>query len=327
MIEDIGKRKLGRGLSALLGDDDAADMASLERIRSGKLVPIGQIRPNANQPRRRFEEESLQGLVESIREKGILQPILVRRIANEEDVYEIVAGERRWRAAQRAEVHEVPVVIRDLSDADTLEIALIENIQREDLSPVEEARGYHALIESFKYTQEQLSKGLGKSRSHVANMLRLLSLPDSVLALVDEGKISAGAARAIITADDPEGLARQIVAKGLNVRQVEKLAEGHKPKAPRKPRPQKDSDTAALEGDLSATLGMKVTLEHRGMAGGLLTIHYETLEDLDEICRRLSRHIDYRNDGGSYEEEALGDIDPTAAIAADLADLDDKSDH
>ena len=305
MTED-GNKRLGRGLSALLGEE-AEDYAALDRLRASKEVPIEFLRPNPYQPRHHFDDEELRSLVDSIRERGVLQPILVRRVADEPNAYEIIAGERRWRAAQQARLHQVPVVIRDFGDSEALEIALIENLQRQDLTPLEEAEGYSRLMEEFSHTQEQLAEKIGKSRSHVANMLRLLALPDEVKRMLDERKLTAGHARALIAAEDPVALARQIVAGGFNVRQAEALRRrsGRRSRAGDGP-PAKDADTLALEADLTAALGLKVAIDYRGDRGGSVKIAYRTLEQLDEICRRLCQHIEPNPHGAS----------PTAALAA-----------
>ncbi len=281
---------LGRGLSALLGAD-ADDYASLDKVRDTKDVPIELLRPNRFQPRSTFDGDKLDELVESVREKGILQPILVRRMENDPGQYEIIAGERRWRAAQKAKLHKVPVVVKELSDGEALEVAIIENVQRADLSPVEEARGYHRLMEDFGHTQEQLGQLVGKSRSHVANMLRLLHLPEQVQEMLGDGRLTMGHARALINADDPLALAHKIVQDNLNVRAVEDLARAGRAKQsrPRNPKgsKEKDPDTVALEHDLSQTIGLKVTLTDHGEGKGVVKIDYQTLDQLDDICRRL----------------------------------------
>jgi ParB family transcriptional regulator, chromosome partitioning protein len=284
-VEDIRRRHLGRGLSALLGDE-GQDYAALDQIRASKTVPVDLLQPNRYQPRHRFNDEDMEALVASVREKGILQPILVRRTADQR--YEIVAGERRWRAAQRVGLHDVPVIVKDLSDRDTLEVAIIENIQRQDLSAIEEARGYKRLIDEFQHTQEDMARVVGKSRSHVANMLRLLDLPASVQELVDGGQLSAGHARALIGMSDAESLARQVVARGLNVRQTEQFAQSKKAStgSQRQPR-ERDSDTAALERQLTNSLGLRVSLAPRGKSGEI-KIHYDNLEQLDDVVARLS---------------------------------------
>ncbi len=288
------KRGLGRGLSALMADVRPETDENAPRPGAGKqvqTVPIEQLHPNPEQPRRRFSKGDLDELADSIREKGVLQPLIVRKHPTKSNDYEIVAGERRWRAAQLAPLHELPVIIRDLSDDEVLEIAIIENVQRADLNPVEEAAGYRQLMERFGHTQEQLAKALSKSRSHIANLMRLLQLPGDVLELVQEGKLSAGHARALITTDDPSVLAREVVSKGLSVRETEKLAQGkgssRKP-AQRAPK-EKDADTRALEQELSANISMAVSIEHSAKEGaGRVVIKYENMDELDEICRILS---------------------------------------
>lgn len=293
-----GKRtNLGRGLAALFGEDEE-DYASLDKVRSTKTIPIEHLRPGRYQPRRHFDEASVKALADSIEAQGILQPILVRRHPDRPNEFEIVAGERRWRAAQIAKLHEVPVVIRDLTDAQSLELAIIENVQRQDLTPLEEAEGYRRLIEEFQNTQEDIGRALGKSRSHIANTLRLLSLPEGVKLLLDEGQITAGHARTLIGCDDAESLATQIIARGLNVRQAERLVQEAKSGAEgaaKKPKsksgddaPAKDTDTLALERDLTALLGLKVSINFQG-SGGSLTIHYRTLEQLDDVLHRLNQ--------------------------------------
>ncbi len=291
---DPSKRtNLGRGLAALFGEE-TEDYQSLDKVRAGKSVPIEHIHPNKKQPRQAFDQETLAALAASISASGILQPILVRRHPDRPSEFEIVAGERRWRAAQMAKLHEIPVVIRELSDAQALELALVENVQRQDLSPLEEAEGYHRLIEEYQHTQDALAKVIGKSRSHIANTLRLLNLPDSVRNLLAEEKLSAGHARALLGAEDPESLAKLVVARGLNVRQTEHLVQqSHEgPKAAAHPartaRAPKDPDTVALERDLTALLGLKVTIDFEGKSGSL-TIHYQTLEQLDDVLRRLNQ--------------------------------------
>ncbi len=281
---------LGRGLAALLGDE-TEDYTTLDRVRTSKQVPVEFLHPGRLQPRRYFDEESLSALAESIRENGLLQPILVRRDPEQPDTFEIVAGERRWRAAQIAQLHEVPIVIRELSDAETLQLALIENVQREDLSPLEEAEGYRQLMEEFSYTQDALANVIGKSRSHIANTLRLLKLSEPVRELLTEGKLSAGHARALLNAEAPESLAKKVVAKGLSVRETERLAnqtkdKGGATKPTARASAEKDPNTVALERDLSALLGLKVSVTFRG-SGGELTIHYNTLDQLDDVLHRL----------------------------------------
>lgn len=288
-------RGLGRGLSALMADvapqEPTSEGAPIPR-KADQYVPIEQIAPNPDQPRRTFSQGDLDDLAASIREKGIIQPLILRKKPNGGHSYEIVAGERRWRAAQMAQLHEVPALVREYTDTEALEIAIIENIQRADLNAVEEAAGYRELMDRFGHTQEKLAEALGKSRSHIANMLRLLNLPGDVQELLREGKLSAGHARALVTADDASGLARVVVAKGLSVRDVERMAKktggtDAKPKAPPQA-PRKDADTVALEGDLSAAMGMKVVIDHKpGQEAGAVTIRYQSLEELDDICRKL----------------------------------------
>ncbi|MFQ5844493.1 MAG: ParB/RepB/Spo0J family partition protein [Planctomycetota bacterium] len=296
--EESRRRQLGRGLSALFGAEEA-DYAELERERAGATVAVEFLRPGRFQPRHRFDEEEIKGLVDSVRENGILQPILVRRAADSAERYEIIAGERRWRAAQLAKLHEVPVIVKDLSDGDALEIALVENLQRQDLTPLEEAEGYQRLMAEFSHTQESLGRGLGKSRSHIANTIRLLGLPDSVKAMIEDGRLSAGHARALLGAQDPEALARRVVARGLIVRQAEALVQAEK--APPRRAAAKDADTAALERQLAERLGLTVAINHRG-AGGTLTIRYRTLEQLDDVVHRLS-HAAEAPDRGEGEGE------------------------
>ncbi|WP_127116104.1 ParB/RepB/Spo0J family partition protein [Shimia sediminis] len=285
-------RGLGRGLSALMADVTEDQVpASTEAPRNADLmVPIEKIKPNPEQPRRDFTQDQLEELAASIREKGVIQPLIVR--AQADGTYEIVAGERRWRASQMAQLHELPVVVREYNDTEVLEIAIIENIQRADLNPVEEAAGYRALMDKFGHTQEKLSEALGKSRSHIANLIRLLQLPDDVQSMLKQGDLTAGHARALITSEDPSGLAKKVVKSGLSVRQTEALAKRPvSSAAPAKsaPKPKKDADTAALEGDLSANLGMKVMIDHKpGGEAGQVTIKYASLDQLDEICRILS---------------------------------------
>ena len=287
------KRGLGRGLSALMADVNEPQVSAPGPSAGDQMVPIEQIRPNPEQPRKQFDEEPLDELVASIKEKGVLQPLIVRE---RDGYFEIVAGERRWRAAQRAQLHELPVLVRAFTDTEVLEVAIIENIQRADLNPIEEAAGYKQLMERFGHTQEKMAEALGKSRSHIANLLRLLQLPSSVQNYVLDGSLSAGHARALITADDPHALARQVIDKGLSVRATEALVkkalEGDVAK-PSKPsqsiKHSKDADTRALEEDLSAATGMKVLVNH-GTDGeaGQMVIAYSSLDQLDELCRKLS---------------------------------------
>lgn len=289
------KPGLGRGLSALLGEDTSADMAALDRARDTRSVPVEQLHPGKYQPRQHFDEEHLESLAASIREKGVLQPVLVRRDPQNANLYEIIAGERRWRAAQMAQLHDIPIVVRELNDTEALQIALIENLQRQDLSPLEEAEAYKQLIDQFGHTQNDIAKSVGKSRSHIANTLRLLNLPEEVQKYIREGQLSAGSARALITSDDPVGLAREIINRGLNVRDVENIRRQVKDAETQKPTPKgsssaapKDADTRALEESLTAALGLAVTIQHKRNGQGQVQIKYQTLEQLDEICQRLS---------------------------------------
>lgn len=283
-------RGLGRGLSALMAD--VGPDPKVEPRAPDQHVPIERIHPNPNQPRRHFDEGGLDELAASIREKGIIQPLILRPHPTREGDFEIVAGERRWRAAQRAQVHDVPAIVRELDDTEVLELAIIENIQRSDLNPIEEATGFRQLMDRFGHTQEQLATALGKSRSHIANLMRLLGLPEAVRTMVEDGLLTAGHARALVTSDDPEGLARQVIARGLSVRQTEKLAKGgetgSKPVKPSSPAA-RDADTVALERDLAAALSMPVRIAHApGQESGTLSISYGSFEELDELCRRLS---------------------------------------
>jgi ParB family chromosome partitioning protein len=289
-------RGLGRGLSALIGDSEPLAVDRSEApVGPTATVPIELVRRNADQPRRHFDETDLEELAGSIRERGVLVPILVRPMPGAPGEYQIVAGERRWRAAQRAGLHQVPVVVRsDLDDLTVLEIAIIENVQRADLGPLEEAQGYKALIERFGRTQDEVARTVGKSRSHVANLIRLLALPEPVREHLAEGRLTAGHARALLTAADPEGLAKRVIDGALSVRQTEELA-----RKVDKPRSKsqidrsflagtKDPDTRALEQDLSDSLGYRVSVEDRN-GQGEVRIAYKSLEQLDEICRRLTR--------------------------------------
>lgn len=303
MVDRPKTRGLGRGLSALMADvtppaaaAEAGQAASARR--PDMMVPIEKVHPNPDQPRRTFTEEQLQELAASIKEKGIIQPLVVRERPGDKGAYEIVAGERRWRAAQIAMQHTIPVIVRDFDDTEVLEVAIIENIQRADLNPVEEAAGYKALMDKFGHTQEKLSEVLGKSRSYIANLVRLLQLPDEVQEFLRDGKLSAGHARALITSDDPVSLAKKVISSGLSVRETERLAkktvselagmDQPRPKAPRKS-VEKDADTRALEADLSAALRMKVSIDHdAGGESGKLIISYEDFDGLDELCRKLS---------------------------------------
>lgn len=289
------RRGLGRGLSALMADVgiDAGvnDAVAAPESRRGALetLPIEAIRANPDQPRRNFDDRALGELAESIRARGIVQPLVVRRVAD--GGYEIVAGERRWRAAQLAQLASIPVLVRDFDDQEVLEVAIIENIQREGLNAIEEAAGYRQLIDRFGHTQEKVAEALGKSRSHIANLLRLLNLPQEVQNMVIAGTISAGHARALVTAEDPIGLALKVAGQGLSVRETEDLARRvASPPLPGSARAarQRDADTRALEEDLSANLGMSVVIDHRVGGEGQVTIRYKSLDQLDQLCQLLS---------------------------------------
>jgi ParB family chromosome partitioning protein len=296
MIEPSGRPesarpRLGRGLAALIGDV-ADEGASVERLRGQRRVPIEFLRANPRNPRKDFAEAELDDLAQSIRERGVLQAILARTVPGAADAYEIIAGERRWRAAQRAGVHDVPIQIVEASDREALEIAIVENVQRADLNPLEEAQGYQQLIAEFGHSQEDLGRIIGKSRSHVANCLRLLKLPEETRALLAGGKLSAGHARALLSLADPDAAARRIVDQGLSVRDAERMAQQEAADAAGAARParavkEKDADTLALERALTEALGLVVRIEH-GKSGGELRIRYRTLEQLDALCRRLN---------------------------------------
>jgi ParB family chromosome partitioning protein len=297
MVKRPERTGLGRGLSALMADIEparapAAPEAEAPTTQRGlRRVPIDRIAPNPDQPRRTFAEGALEELAASIREKGVIQPLIVRPDPARADGFQIVAGERRWRAAQRAQLHELPVIVREFDDTEVLEVAIIENIQRADLNALEEAQGYRQLIDRFGHTQDQLAQALGKSRSHIANMMRLLALPGDIQEMVRAGQLSAGHARALLTADDPVALARKAVSQGWSVRDVEKQAKSGATRT--KPRARsataKDADTVALEGDLSAAVGMPVSIDHDTASGeGRVTIRYKDLAALDDLIRLLS---------------------------------------
>jgi ParB family chromosome partitioning protein len=286
------KRRLGRGLDALLGAYPGEADAASRKSSGRRTVPIAVIERNPRNPRRDFADHELDELAASLRKHGIVQPLVVRPVSGAMDRYEIIAGERRWRAAQRAGLHEVPVTVLDVSDREALELAIVENVQRTDLNPVEEARGYQALIEEFKYSQATLGETIGKSRVHVTNTLRLLKLPESVVGMLEAGTLSAGHGRALLSAGDPEKLARLVVQKGLSVRETERLAQepdaSARTRPARKP-PVRDADIAALERELSNLLGLKVDLRHQPSGRGELRIGYASLEQLDAVCRKLRR--------------------------------------
>ena len=293
MADRDKRRGLGRGLSALM-----ADVAETQTVASEgaaeQYVPIEKISPNPEQPRKRFDPQDLDDLANSIREKGVIQPLIVRR--RDDGTFEIVAGERRWRASQMAQLHELPIIVREFTDVEVLEVAIIENIQRAELNSIEEAAGYRQLMDRFGHTQEKMAEALGKSRSHIANLLRLLNLPEDVLELVRQGDLTAGHARTLVPSKNPEKLAKQIIAGGLSVRAAEALIKkehqaenGGSEKRTARPTGEKDADTRALEGDLSANLGLKVTLNHKpGQEAGQMVLHYTTMDELDELCQRLS---------------------------------------
>ncbi len=295
----MAKKGLGRGLDVLLGESTSAQQDTHPITGSQDKLPIEFIIPDPKQPRKTFSDEAIEELAASISEKGLLQPILVRPAQGQAERYQIVAGERRWRAAQKARLHEVPVIIRSLSDAETAEIALIENLQRVDLNPMEEAEAYAHLGDAHARNQSEIADAVGKSRSHVANMLRLLKLPEPVRLMVREGALSMGHARALLSSVEPKGLAERIVKKGLSVRETERLVKSEsmdldgaksvssKGKKESSTSSKKDADTRALERDIAEALGLDVNIEHRGKKGGCLTIDYRSLDQLDEVCRRL----------------------------------------
>jgi ParB family transcriptional regulator, chromosome partitioning protein len=283
-MSQVQKRRLGRGLAALIGDDTTEE-AVVQDIRSLRHVPIELLYANPNNPRKRFAEEDLETLASSLRSRGLLQPLVVR--PRPEGGFEIVAGERRWRASQRAGLHELPVLVRELDDKATLEIALIENIQRADLNPLEEARAYRQLMEQYGHTQQELAEAVGKSRSHIANTIRLLTLPEETLEKIADGRLSPGHARTLIVSTEPDNLANQIIDHKLTVRQAEELARnvanGSKPTLPK----HKDADTKAFEKQLTEALGLSVTIKHKDKVGGQVVIAYKTLDQFDEIVKKL----------------------------------------
>jgi ParB family chromosome partitioning protein len=292
MNEDLSRKRLGRGLAALIGEIDRPAAVEKQGMKADGKVPIEFLSPNPRNPRRHFGDADLTDLAQSIREHGVVQPVVARPSPTQPGRYEIIAGERRWRAAQRAGLTEIPIIVRDVNDRTALELAIIENVQRTDLNPVEEAMGYQQLIDDHGYTQADLGQVIGKSRSHVANTLRLLKLPDVIRDMLVDGALSAGHARTLVTAEDPAGLAKRIVEEGLSVRQAEALAQmpAGAPTVKRQPAEpaQKDADTLALEKLMTDTLGMIVTIEHKER-GGVLRVAYRTLDQLDELCRRLKQ--------------------------------------
>jgi ParB family chromosome partitioning protein len=287
-MAEESRPRLGRGLAALLGEN-ATTFEKPDANAAIRKLPIEFLRPNPRNPRRHFAEDDLASLVESIKEKGVIQPILARPLSGTPNVYELIAGERRWRAAQKAGLHELPVVVVEVSDKESLELAIVENVQRADLNAIEEAQGYEKLISEFDYTQNDLAKIIGKSRSHIANTMRLLKLPDSSRKLLEEGHLSAGHARALLAAADPDALAARVVAEGLTVRDVEQMVspqgdgEAAKPRSARAP---KDADTRACEQDLSDALGLVVKIDPQGR-GGRLSVRYANLEQLDMLIEKL----------------------------------------
>ncbi len=292
-MPDDGRSRLGRGLAALIGDV-GEETKKTERTRSQRRVPVEFLRPNPRNPRRNFSDAELDELAGSLRERGIIQPIVVRPVRGTADKFEIIAGERRWRAAQRAGLHDVPIVSVEVTDDEALQLAIIENVQRADLNSIEEATGYQALITDFGHSHDEIAKVVGKSRVHITNTLRLLKLPDSVQVHVRSGKLTAGHARMLIGKDNAEALAQQIIARGLNVREVEAWArgEGDTDDAPSKGKAKrrggKDANTVALEKRVSDALGLKVAIDHRGEKG-VVHIHYRNLDQLDAVTRRLER--------------------------------------
>jgi ParB family transcriptional regulator, chromosome partitioning protein len=288
MMAEEARPRLGRGLAALIGDT-GEESAAIARSRGQKKIPLAFLRPNPRNPRKAFDDQDLEDLVASIREKGIIQPILARTVVGHADLYEIIAGERRWRAAQRVGLHDVPVILVEADDKQALELAIIENVQRADLNALEEALGYQQLENDYGYTQADLAKVIGKSRSHVTNTLRLLKLPEKTKQLLAEGHLTAGHARALLTRADADEIAARIVAEGLSVRDVEKLTQKAEARSKAKPQEsEKDADTRALEKELSSALGLGVTLHPHGETGEL-RIRYKSLEQLDDVVRRLKR--------------------------------------
>src|SRR5215470_7946588 len=293
MAAEEARSRLGRGLASLIGDV-GGEAAHVDRPRNQRKVPIEFLKPNPRNPRRAFSEEELNELAASIKQHGVIQPIVVRSVKGATDKFEIIAGERRWRSSQLAGLHEVPIVPVEVSDSDALEIAIIENVQRENLNAMEEAQGYHALADEFKHSQEEIARIVGKSRSHVANMMRLTKLPAEVQAYISQGQLSAGHARALIGVPDPLAAAKRIVEEGLNVRQTEELAhvEGVPVRKPQKARVSggktKDADTLALEKRVSDALGLSVSIQHRD-PGGTVQISYRSLDQLDDVMRRLAK--------------------------------------
>ena len=287
-MTQVQKRRLGRGLAALIGDDTTEE-AVVQDIRSLRHVPVELLHPNPNNPRKHFAEDDLNTLAQSLKTKGLLQPLVVR--PRSAGGFEIVAGERRWRASQRAGLHELPVLVRELDDKETLEIALIENIQRSDLNPLEEARAYRQLLDQYGHTQQLLADAVGKSRSHIANTMRLLNLPLATQKQIEEGSLTAGHARALIATEAPEDLAEKIIKLNLTVRQTEDLARDKNASSRSKTIKVKDADTRALEKQLSEVVGLAVSIKHKDKLGGQVIITYKTLDQLDEVIRKLGGQV------------------------------------
>ena len=290
--KNTSRKVLGRGLSALMADIEPAKTTETSEVAKGMMsVPIDSIEPNPDQPRKKFLKDDLDDLAGSIVEKGIIQPLIVRKIDNKNDTYQLVAGERRWRAAQIARIHSIPVIVREFNDLEVLEVAIIENIQRSDLNPIDEARGYQQLMSRFSHTQEKLSKVLGKSRRHIANLLRLLTLPEDVQRMLSDNLISIGHARALITRNDASLLAREVVRRNLSVREVERLAKlDFKNKINKRVRKSKDADTRTMEADLKAATGLKFDIQHDDKTGkGLVNIKYNNLDQLDDVVSKLMK--------------------------------------
>jgi ParB family chromosome partitioning protein len=287
-MTEEARSRLGRGLASLIGDVKIEPVAQIDRgARTPRRLPVGFLRANPNNPRKRFYPPDLDELTASIRERGVVQPLIVRPLSGVTDVYEIIAGERRWRAAQKAGLHDVPVLIREATDRESLELAIIENVQRADLNAIEEAQGYQQLIDQYHYTQEELAGVLGKSRPHIANTLRLLNLPEAIHIFIMDGRLTAGHARALLTLDDPLAGAKRILEEGLSVRHTEAMGEGGgRKKGVGGRKRAKDADTRALEKSLSDLLGLEVTINHRA-GKGAVQIKYTSLEQLDDVCRRL----------------------------------------
>jgi ParB family transcriptional regulator, chromosome partitioning protein len=330
------RRQLGRGLSSLLGDDED-DVAQVDRLRQTRQVAIESIDPGSAQPRRVFDEAELQILAESIRERGVLQPILLRRRDGTDGRLEIIAGERRWRAAQIAGLHEIPALVREFTDTEALEIALIENIQRSDLTALEEANGFQRLIEEYGHTQEDVAQAVGKSRSHVANTLRLLALPPKAREHLEAGRLTAGHARALLVSEDADRLADSVVAGGLSVRATERLVQGRttagsktqKPSGAARPRdvPEKDADTRALEQTITESLGLTVDIAQRDTERGALTIHYQSLDQLDDLLARLTGQVP-SNLGSLMVSDVMfsnGDLVDEGMAQSDAVNLEARS--